>query len=546
MPRSTPWTGITDNKILTHQDLKQAVDDGYLDSKKVINLDLTQAVTKDRAIEYLNIDNDIISQRGVYYKDGNQLITKFYTRRPCNQCTPYNLFITQEDINASQNGFVLYTYYPCGAYTGDTVSVQFANPGTYSDYMCVQSCADSEPIVQIFNGEDYIPATNGSSIIQMPGNCLKTIVDCGTSGATFTYYITNPGYTYIDTYVDLGTTGGNVFPIISATTTNTVNEIFMGNYVESIGEIFTYSTGTFSVTGNTPVGFFSSTNKTTLDIVVYSTNSGPFTPYYITFTIPCPITFSCQSDTSPTVTYVTGSTYTVATAGFVKYRTETDTIYKYSYVGVTNVISECHIFESIMEGVPLINITSPLNIQMGSPCGNVSNTLGEIVYITFSANQGFSATAYWLDSNGTTQTRFIYIGETFTTCGQNGSGTGLPVSYGGLCSTPTTGGTIEIVNTSLEVIVNGVSVNEVPIIGGTFPDRSGENTFGISDQIGTYDLTVYYSNLITGQSILLTDSDLNNYCIAIPSIGTNQITFPGVTINSTTSLQITLQDGICY
>jgi len=78
MPRSTPWTGITDSKILTHQDLKQAVDDGYLDSKKVINLDLTQAVTKDRVIEYLDIDNDAISRRGVYDKNGNQLITKFY------------------------------------------------------------------------------------------------------------------------------------------------------------------------------------------------------------------------------------------------------------------------------------------------------------------------------------------------------------------------------------------------------------------------------------------------------------------------------------
>ena len=50
--------------------------------------------------------------------------------------------------------------------------------------------------------------------------------------------------------------------------------------------------------------------------------------------------------------------------------------------------------------------------------------------ITFNDNQGFSATAYWVDCNGVARTRFISLNESYSTTGQDGSASGLPVTYG--------------------------------------------------------------------------------------------------------------------
>jgi hypothetical protein len=350
----------------------------------------------------------------------------------CNSCTNYNITITQTDLNNSQDGFVYIFYYPCGSYTGDTSILQFANPGTYTDYLCSQACATDIPRIKIFNGEDYVNATGGSVLTSLPDNCAKVIVDCGAPGSTFTYHVENPGFNYVDVYVDLDVTCGNIYPSISAVTTNNVNEIFIGNKSENVGEIFTYSNGTYVNSGTTPVGYFSSTNKTTLDIIVYSTNDGQFVPYDIVFTIPCPTTFSCQTETPSTTTYVKGTTYSVSSNGYIKYQTETDTLYKYSIAGTTNVITECHILESIMTGFPLALAVAPTNIVAGTSCIESGNN-GDCVSMTFYAQYGFSATAVWLDCNGMQQSRFIAAGESFTTCGQRGSGTGIPVEYGVSC-----------------------------------------------------------------------------------------------------------------
>ena len=351
----------------------------------------------------------------------------------CDSCTNYNITITQTDLNNSQDGFVYIFYYPCGSYTGDTSILQFANPGTYTDYLCAQACATNIPQIKIFNGEDYVNATGGSVLTSLPDNCAKLIVDCGTQGSTFIYHVAKAGFNYVNVYVDLDVTCGNIYPSISAVTTNNVNEIFIGNKTENVGEIFTYSNETYVNSGTTPVGFFSSTTKTILDIVVYSTNNGPFVPYDIVFTIPCPTTFSCQTETPSTITYVKGTTYYVPTNGYIKYQTETDTLFKYSIGGTTNTITDCHILESIMSGFPLALAVSPTNIVAGTSCTQ-SGTNGECVSMTFNAQYGFSATAMWLDCDGVEQSRFIRAGESFTTCGQRGSGTGIPVEYGVSCA----------------------------------------------------------------------------------------------------------------
>ena len=103
------------------------------------SLDLTQAITKSRAIYHFDIDNDAISQRGVRDKDGNQLITKFHTRRPCNQCVSYDISVNQNDLNVSDDDKVYVYYYPCGT-TGGTMSyTSYSYSGTFRSDVCIQN-----------------------------------------------------------------------------------------------------------------------------------------------------------------------------------------------------------------------------------------------------------------------------------------------------------------------------------------------------------------------------------------------------------------------
>lgn len=50
------------------------------------------------------------------------------------------------------------------------------------------------------------------------------------------------------------------------------------------------------------------------------------------------------------------------------------------------------------------------------------------IQVTFSANQGFSSTAYWTDCNGVKQSKFVNAGDTLTVSCLEGTASGLPIT----------------------------------------------------------------------------------------------------------------------
>ena len=253
------------------------------------------------------------------------------------------------------------------------------------------------------------------------------------------------GYNYPSKQFDLGQTYGNVDITITVTgNTNSNNEIFIGNSAEGYGSSYSFGAGAQTITDT--IGFIDNSNKTTLDIIVYSTTTGnTFVPFNVSFTASCPTDCNCSSSTT-TNSYYSGTTinvtgFTNGSNGYIKYNTSTETVYKLISSLGTYTITDCIDVTTLFPGVPFSSIVGYNNVTTGSTCGNQTNdtsgfstsstgTTGNCRYITFNANQGFSATAYWIDCNGVTKNRFVDRGTSFTTTGQNGSGSGLPITYG--------------------------------------------------------------------------------------------------------------------
>jgi hypothetical protein len=425
---SLSWTGITKNKILTDSDINRAVEDGFLTSKITIPT-TDKGVTKERALQYININPLYVSYSG---KSANQLITKEDIRKGCDECTSYDIVINQSDLNDisgnTDNKIYLY-YYPCGTYSGNTSYLSFSYPGTYKNYICAQSCADTEPY--LFSSFDGGITLTNSSYVELAGNCaLSTYRSISCNGSTV-YNVASEGFNYPTTQFDLGQTFGNIDVTITITgNTNTNNEIFIGNKAEGYGTTYIFGTGAQSISDT--IGYISSTNKTILDIIVYSTTTGgTFTPYNITFTTSCPTSISCSTNSIST-TYVSGTTINVTRTGYIKY----DNISGTQYVNLPSlgqfIIVDCILVDTLASGIPLANTATFNSVVTGTTCSQNSG-IPNCVTMTFIANQGYSATAYWLNCSGIQQTRFITAGETFTTCGLQGSGTGIPVYSGSAC-----------------------------------------------------------------------------------------------------------------
>ena len=452
MPRS--WTGITDNKIITREDLKKAVDDEYFDYKEnqviVIDSNIFKALSKTGVTSLVEVEPSTLEGRV-----DNQLVSKVKGRRPKEQCVTYNIKVEQSDLNLSDDGKVYVYYYPCGETGGTASFTTYSYSGTFLSSVCVQNYPNLDPFVQIFYSG--VPNTNISSrIILLPGQCTQNkLVAVSMSGCTsnsgltntFTYQITKPGITKLNTYFDLDKNYGNIDVRISGTTNNTNNEVFIGNYTEKIGETFVLVNGNNDVTGS--LGFFSRNNSKNLDITVHSTNSTTFQPFTLSFTCGCTDTIKCTSIVSgETETFVQNVVLNVINSGILIYfNSKGEQINKFVNIGSTT-LTECIILESLQRTLvssntyssPLIlsdpttyTITSTGTTCTSSTTGTTSN-FSENVTITFEARYGFSATAYWLDCSGNQRSRFVNVNETFTVCGKFNSGTGIPAYYGSACA----------------------------------------------------------------------------------------------------------------
>lgn len=455
MPRSTPWTGITDNKIITHQDIKQAADDGYFDQLQTITLDLSQCITKNRVIQHFDVDQDNLESR-----INNQLVTKVKARRPKQQCVSYHIKVEQTDLNLSDDGKVYVYYYPCGETGGTASFTTYSYSGTFLSDVCVQNYPNLDPYLQIFY-DGGVPNTNiDSRLILLPGQCTQNKIQvvsmsgCTSNSGltnTFTYQITKPGITKLNTYFELDKNYGNIDVRISGTTNNTSNEIFIGNYTEKIGETFSLSSGILTdVTGS--LGYFSRNNSKNLDITVHSTNSTTFQPFTLSFTCGCTSTIKCSSIVpGETESYVQNVVLNVTNSGILIYNnSKGEQITKYVKTG-NITLSECIILESLkntpITGTNPQEYSSPLILSdpteyiitsTGTTCTSsttgITSNYGDNVEIIFEARYGFSAMAYWVDCSGNQRSRFVNVNETFTICGKFNSGTGVPVYYGSPCS----------------------------------------------------------------------------------------------------------------
>jgi hypothetical protein len=106
-----------------------------------------------------------------------------------------------------------------------------------------------------------------------------------------------------------------------------------------------------------------------------------------------------------------------------------------------------------------------------------------------------------------------------------------------------------IVNSSLDVIIDDVEVNGVSLTGVTgtgFPLSTGDSVTGYSNQIGTYDVDIYYSLGVAGQHIDGTDSANVYFCNNTVGTGGGKVTtFGGAVVNTSQVFQILTSDGNC-
>ena len=210
------------------------------------------------------------------------------TPEVCTGCTTYDVIITQTDLDASPTGKVYVTFTPCGDVIESTNEYSYA--GTYYSEFCSQNCTAVSICTDISDG--CTPATGGSYLQDTFTNCLPIEYSCSTC---FNYTVTQEYYTTLDNLIDMGQNYGNVVVTISASTANTVNQIFVGKFETGYGEIFDFgSTG--GVISKT-VGF-NGDQSNFLDIRFYSAGDGqtPFQPVTFNICVECPTLEPCQID----------------------------------------------------------------------------------------------------------------------------------------------------------------------------------------------------------------------------------------------------------
>ena len=398
--------------------------------------DSNKIVTKEEAITNYNLAPTPLQNYIL-----NQLPPEeaFQTGPDCTGCTSYDITITQADIDLSDDNKVYVYHYACGNYSAETLNyMSFAYSGTYKSYICVQNCANVLPFVgYLYDSNVPTIAQYGSNILPLSGNCGTIYPSC-TTGGTFTYTVNNSGYNYCNIKVELsGQTYGNVGLIISATTVNSENEIFVGNFDEKFGNVYTYGSGSFiNPTGDT-VGFHSGQQKTTLDVVVYSSHSGTtFTPYTINFDVKCPSgnTISCSAPAT-TGTTVSGTTLNVTKTGYIRYSTPFSNSVDVNITTLgTYTINDCIVTNSVRSAFPISStyLANYNNVVYGSNCGVV--TTGT-VNVTFNCNDERGTIVYWVDGFGNEKLKSLTYNETFNVCGLYGSASGLncTITYGSTC-----------------------------------------------------------------------------------------------------------------
>lgn len=433
---SLSWTGITDNnKILTDSEIKKATEDGYFSSSGTDIPTTGKAISKSRTLQYLTNIDTTQANTHLYPKDDKQLVSKqdLINLKNCGHCRSYNVYVDQNDINLSKNnggnGIITLYYYPCGT-TGGTISqVTFQTSGFNYNNICIQNCSATEPYLYFDYDGGSVPPN--SKIFELAGDCTSSTPISHSCGTTITKTITTQGKVSLLDYFVLDNNYGNFTVTVSGTQQNDIAELFVGNLAEGYGEIVSLSKGANNITQN--VGYYNSKGGSNVDLAIYSSSSTAFQPFTISITVSCTSTVDCASALPVTQTYVKNTTLNVTTAGVIHYTIDNLNSVSVTVPVGTYTITSCYIYETLN---PLYVVTNPATYTVtysGDTCTSGNTVTGTCVNITFMANQGFSATAWWLDCNGNQKTQFVSARQTLTVCGINGSGSGLPLTYGNSC-----------------------------------------------------------------------------------------------------------------
>jgi len=331
-------------------------------------------------------------------------------------------------LTTSDDGKVYVYYYPCGSTGGTMSSTEFSNAGTYDAHICTQNCLSGAYIDYPYDGGRTSPLY-GSVLNATNTNCASSTPVSRSCGTTITKTITTSGKVSLLDYFVLDNDYGNFTVTVSGTQQNDVAELFVGNLGEGYGEIVTLSKGANNKTQN--VGYYNSKGGKNVDLAIYSSSSTAFQPYTISITVSCTDTVNCANVvTGGTETYVKNTTLNVTAAGVIHYSMDGTSSISVNVPVGTYTITSCYIYETLN---PLFIVTNPASYTVtysGATCSpNNNSEFGTCSNITFTANQGFSATAWWIDCNGVQKTQFVSVGQSLTVEGINGSGSGLPLTY---------------------------------------------------------------------------------------------------------------------
>jgi hypothetical protein len=109
--------------------------------------------------------------------------------------------------------------------------------------------------------------------------------------------------------------------------------------------------------------------------------------------------------------------------------------------------------------------------------------------------------------------------------------------------------TLSITNSFFTGTITNVTVNGVSVTGGTFPINVGSSTTAYSNQIGTYDILVYYADATNPSNYMrITDSEYRDSCVdGFSSLGPGPyyVTFSSQILNTSITVNIISGDGQC-
>jgi hypothetical protein len=108
--------------------------------------------------------------------------------------------------------------------------------------------------------------------------------------------------------------------------------------------------------------------------------------------------------------------------------------------------------------------------------------------------------------------------------------------------------TLYITNNFFTGTITNVTVNGVSVTGGSFPLDIGNSTTAYSNQIGTYDILVYYADATNPSNYMeIQDSEYNSSCVdGFTSFGPSPyVTFSSQILNTSVAVTIVSGDGSC-